>query len=108
MASIAYALIEVSIKAASKSTFTLLTDVVVRSAAEANQRFDYIVCAHKAINQNNVPSQIEPCVDEDGTTIVLIQNGVGNEEPFRKSFPRATILSCVVCSALSKHVSSLR
>lgn len=71
-------------------------DAVVNRVAEVNQQFDYIVCAHKAIDQSSVPSQIEPCVDEDGSTIVLIQNGVGNEEPFRKSFPRTTILSCVV------------
>ncbi|KAJ3536410.1 hypothetical protein NM208_g5715 [Fusarium decemcellulare] len=68
---------------------------VVKTVAEAGQKFDYIVCAHKAINQASVPSQIEAGVDEARTTIVIIQNGVGNEEPFRKHFPAVTILSCV-------------
>lgn len=69
----------------------------MKSAAEAGEKFDFVVCAHKAVDQDSVPSQIEAAVDEDRTTIVIIQNGVGNEEPFRNRFPRATILSCVVC-----------
>ncbi|KAF4975538.1 hypothetical protein FZEAL_7684 [Fusarium zealandicum] len=68
---------------------------VVKTVAEAGHKFDYIVCAHKAIDQASTPPQIEAGVDENRTTIVIIQNGVGNEEPFRNSFPAATILSCV-------------
>lgn len=72
----------------------------MRSAAEAEAKFDYIVCAHKAITQDAVPAQIAPAVDEDRSTIVIIQNGVGNEVPFRSAFPHATIISCVVrCSS---------
>ncbi|KAK5952778.1 hypothetical protein OHC33_006371 [Knufia fluminis] len=67
---------------------------VVKTPAEADQTFDYIVCAHKAIGQDAVPEQLKPVVG-DKTTIVLIQNGVGNEEPFRAAFPQCTILSCV-------------
>lgn len=70
---------------------------MVRSAAEAGHKFDYIVCAHKAIDQASVPPQIAPAVDETRSTIVIIQNGVGNEEPFQSAFPATTILSCVVC-----------
>ncbi|TGJ78416.1 hypothetical protein E0Z10_g10351 [Xylaria hypoxylon] len=68
---------------------------VVKSPAEAQSTFDYIVCAHKAIDQQSVPKQLAPAVDEKKTTIVIIQNGVGNEEPFREAFPGASILSCV-------------
>ncbi|KFA60786.1 hypothetical protein S40285_06323 [Stachybotrys chlorohalonatus IBT 40285] len=68
---------------------------VVRTAAEAGTTFDYVVCAHKAIDQASVPAQLASAVDEGKTTIVIIQNGVGNEEPFRNAFPAATILSCV-------------
>lgn len=71
---------------------------MVKTAAEAGQKFDYIVCAHKAIDQGGVPAQIEAGVDEERTTVVIIQNGVGNEEPFRQAFPSATIISCVVSS----------
>ncbi|KAK2015874.1 2-dehydropantoate 2-reductase [Colletotrichum eremochloae] len=68
---------------------------VLRNAAEAEAKFDYIVCAHKAITQDAVPMQIAPAVDEDKSTIVIIQNGVGNEVPFRQAFPHTTIISCV-------------
>ncbi|KAK0388575.1 hypothetical protein NLU13_4818 [Sarocladium strictum] len=68
---------------------------VVTKAAETEMKFDYIVCAHKAIHQDAVPADIEAAVDPARTTIVIIQNGVGNEEPFRESFPSTTIISCV-------------
>ncbi|KAI1306118.1 2-dehydropantoate 2-reductase [Xylaria venustula] len=68
---------------------------VVKTPAEAESTFDYIVCAHKAIDQAAVPEQLAPALDETNTTIVIIQNGVGNEEPFRVAFPGASILSCV-------------
>lgn len=57
---------------------------------------DYIVCAHKAIDQEDVAARLAPVVDQNRTTIVIIQNGVGNEEAFRKQFPRNSILTCVV------------
>lgn len=69
---------------------------VVGNVAEANKKFDYIVCAHKAIEQSTVPPQLKAGIDDDQTTLVIIQNGVGNEEPFRQTFPHITILSCVV------------
>jgi ketopantoate reductase len=68
---------------------------VVKSVDEVPP-VDYIVCAHKAIDQDVVAAQLQPAVDPNRTTIVLIQNGVGNEEPFRKKFPENTILTCVV------------
>lgn len=69
--------------------------LVVKTPAEASSKFDYIVCAHKAIGQDAVPAQIAPAVGEN-STIVIIQNGVGNEEPFRTAFANTTIISCVV------------
>ena len=72
----------------------------MKSAAEAGDTFDYVVCAHKAIDQAAVAEQISSAVDEKKTTIVIIQNGVGNEEPFRKRFPAATIVSSVVSYTL--------
>ncbi|ORY70327.1 2-dehydropantoate 2-reductase [Pseudomassariella vexata] len=68
---------------------------VLKTPAEAGTTFDYIVCAHKAVDQWSVPAQIAPAVDEDKSTLVIIQNGVGNEEPFRATFPAITIISCV-------------
>ncbi|KAJ5102491.1 hypothetical protein N7532_003020 [Penicillium argentinense] len=67
---------------------------VVKSPAEAGP-VDYVVCAHKAIDQEDVSAKLAPVVDQARTTIVIIQNGVGNEEAFRKQFPKNSILSCV-------------
>lgn len=76
----------------------------MKTAAEAGVKYDYVVCAHKAIEQSTVPEQIAPAIDAEKTTLVIIQNGVGNEEPFRKAFPKTTILTCVV-SHICAYVS---
>lgn len=68
---------------------------MVNSLAEVSP-VDYVVCAHKAIDQDEVAASLAPAVDQNRTTIVIIQNGVGNEEPFRKQFSQCSILSCVV------------
>jgi ketopantoate reductase len=73
---------------------------VVSNPADAAGHYDYVVCVNKAINQDAVAKSLAPVVD-DTTTIVLIQNGVGNEDPFRSQFPNCSILSCVV--RLSPH-----
>ena len=69
---------------------------VIKSPAEVSKPFEYVVCANKAIDQDTVAASLRAAVDETKTTIVIIQNGVGNEEPFRKAFPKTTIISCVV------------
>ncbi|KAJ2986037.1 hypothetical protein NUW58_g5222 [Xylaria curta] len=84
-----------AIKSENHGNHTVTPYKVARTPAEAQATFDYIVCAHKAIEQASVPEQLAPAVDEKKTTIVIIQNGVGNEEPFRKRFPDVSILSCV-------------
>jgi ketopantoate reductase len=84
----------------------LISLTVVKTVAKADRKFDYIVCAHKAIDQSSVPEQIQDGVDESKTAIVIIQNGVGNEEPFRKRFPTATIISCVVSLQLLSFMSN--
>ena len=85
---------------------------MLESPADANASFDYIVCAHKAVNPGRVPPLLRPAVGSS-TTFVIIQNGVGNEEPFRTTFPENTILSCVtwvgakqVSPGLIKHIKS--
>lgn len=75
---------------------SLIQKIVVKSPAEVAP-VDYIVCAHKAIDQEDVAVQLKPAVDPRRTTIVIIQNGVGNEEAFRNQFPQCSILTCVVC-----------
>ncbi|KAK3680488.1 hypothetical protein LTR37_021201, partial [Vermiconidia calcicola] len=67
---------------------------VLRSPSEAKQPFDYIVVASKAIDPGSTPPLFKDVVDER-TTFVLIQNGVGNEDPFREFYPKCSIISCV-------------
>lgn len=55
-----------------------------------------MVCTHKAIDQDDVAIALKPVVDQSRTTIVIIQNGVGNEEPFREQYSGTSILTCVV------------
>ncbi|KAL1876144.1 hypothetical protein Plec18167_005407 [Paecilomyces lecythidis] len=83
------------IKSQNHGEHTIRPYKVVKTPAEAEQSFDYIVCCHKAIQQDHAPKQLAPAVDASKTTIVIIQNGVGNEDPFREAFPTCTILSCV-------------
>jgi len=57
--------------------------------------FKYIVCTHKAVFADpSVPQQLAPVIGKN-TTIVLIQNGVGIEEPFQAMYPNNTVLSGV-------------
>ncbi|KAI7481504.1 2-dehydropantoate 2-reductase [Hortaea werneckii] len=91
---------------------TVKIDQVLKSPSESQVKFDYIVCAHKAVNPDAIPPLFYSCVDAN-TTFVIIQNGVGNEGPFRTSFPQNSILSCVTwvgatqtAPGLIKHTKS--
>jgi ketopantoate reductase len=68
----------------------------LKTPGEAGHPFDLIVCTNKATNLETTAEQLAPVVDQDRTAIVLLQNGVGNEDPFARKFPRCTILSGVV------------
>lgn len=76
----------------------MLTDVVLASTSEANGKYDYVVCTNKAIDQTSIPEKLLSVIDEKKTAIIIIQNGVGNEEPFRRAFPECSIITCVVCT----------
>ena len=68
---------------------------VFKQASEATEKYDYVVCAHKALELSAaVPHALENAVGPD-TTMAIIQNGVGNEDPFREKYPTNTIISCV-------------
>ncbi|KAJ7812898.1 ketopantoate reductase PanE/ApbA C terminal-domain-containing protein [Mycena leptocephala] len=61
------------------------------------QIFFSVICANKAI-LDSTPSfeeMIRPVIGPD-TVIVLIQNGIGQEEPLRKAFRKTTIITSTV------------
>ncbi|GAB7339098.1 hypothetical protein MBLNU457_5750t1 [Dothideomycetes sp. NU457] len=67
--------------------------------------WDYIVVTTKALpDVGDDSAQLEGLV-QDKTSIVLIQNGLGVEQPYQKRFPHATILSAVtiVSAAQPQH-----
>jgi 2-dehydropantoate 2-reductase len=75
--------------------------VAVRSVEEAvaiepESGFDYILVASKALPTiPSTPDLIKPAVSSK-TTIVLMQNGIGIEDPYAKLFPDNPLLSAVV------------
>jgi len=75
--------------------------VVVRSALEAaeldpHSSFDYVIVCSKALKTTPSTAElIKPAVSSH-TTIVLIQNGIGIEEPYFELFPDNPLLSTVV------------
>lgn len=67
----------------------------VQAASEAEGSWDYVFVTTKALpDVSDDAAMIAPLVGER-TCIVLIQNGVGVEEPFRKRFPSTPIVSAV-------------
>lgn len=72
-------------------------DQVTRTVSECvtSEPFDYILVTLKALPEcYNVADIIAPAVTKD-TTIVLIQNGLGVEEPITERFPDNPIISIV-------------
>ncbi|CAE6411781.1 unnamed protein product [Rhizoctonia solani] len=68
----------------------------VSDASKHKEPWDYIVVTTKALPDVSDDSEvIQPLVTIRKSAIVLIQNGVGVEEPYRKRFPQNPILSAV-------------
>lgn len=66
------------------------------AAAANNSQWDYIVVTTKALpDVSDDSALIEPLVLGPATCIVLIQNGVGVEAPYRARFPANPIVSAV-------------
>ena len=87
----------------------LTQSIVVKTPSDpacASVKYSYVVCSHKAVASTpSASEQIAPVVSAE-TTIVLIQNGIGNEEEFRARFPNNVICSGVVCP-ITHAISSL-
>jgi 2-dehydropantoate 2-reductase len=77
---------------------------VYNSMSEASkQQYDYVVVTTKALPDILDDSElIQDVVTPAKTSVVLIQNGVGVEEPHRKRFPRNPILSAVTVASAAQ------
>lgn len=68
-------------------------------ARKANIKWDYLLVATKALPDVSDDSQLIEGLVSAGTSIVLVQNGLGVEEPYQKRFPHASILSAVTIAS---------
>ncbi|WVR04160.1 hypothetical protein IAU60_001159 [Kwoniella sp. DSM 27419] len=67
-------------------------------AAAAGIKFSYVLCANKALLDAKpaLSDHLKPVITPGLTSIVLLQNGVGAEEPLHASFQDTTVISAVV------------
>ncbi|KAI8354412.1 ketopantoate reductase PanE/ApbA-domain-containing protein, partial [Mortierella sp. GBAus27b] len=73
--------------------------------AVPSETFDYIVVCLKVLPQvYNVADIIAPAVEASpNATIVLIQNGIGIEDPIKQRFPRNPIISSVAYIGVTQN-----
>jgi ketopantoate reductase len=65
--------------------------------------YDYVICSFKALNQDTTIHDLKPLI-KPRTTIVIAQNGVGNEDLFRFRYPENSIISCAVSPQISMFI----
>jgi 2-dehydropantoate 2-reductase len=71
-------------------------------ARKSDIQWDYIVVSTKALPDVSDDSTILEGLVSDKTAIVLIQNGLGVEEPYAKRFPQAAICSAVTIATCAQ------
>lgn len=74
--------------------------LVLQSLSEAKDAYNYIILAHKALAWSSVPEGLAKLITPK-TSIVLLQNGVGTEEPYRQAFPATSIMTTAVSNLLN-------
>ncbi|EXJ94627.1 2-dehydropantoate 2-reductase [Capronia coronata CBS 617.96] len=73
------------------------------SARKSGVQWDYVVVSTKALpNISDDSKQLEGLVTSPTTAIVLIQNGLGVEQPYARRFPSASILSAVTVASAAQ------
>ena len=75
-----------------QGNFTFYPEHVVRTVSEYSSIPDYILVATKALPEIDIPSIIREKVGPE-TSIILLQNGIGIEEPVQTAFPGNEIIS---------------
>jgi 2-dehydropantoate 2-reductase len=71
-------------------------------ARQSKIQWDYIVVSTKALPDVSDDSSILEGLVGDNTAIVLIQNGLGVEDPYTKRFPSAAICSAVTIATCAQ------
>ncbi|KAK5552637.1 hypothetical protein LTR46_009375 [Exophiala xenobiotica] len=74
----------------------------IQAARDSKVKWDYVVVCTKALpNISDDSSLVEPVITPD-TAIVLIQNGLGVEQPYAQRFPQSTILGAVTIASCAQ------
>ncbi|KAG1119223.1 hypothetical protein G6F40_001606 [Rhizopus arrhizus] len=84
----------------------VLPKTIVRTVSDSvtSAPFDYVLVTLKALPEvYNVADIISPVIKDESTAIVLIQNGLGVEEPIVERFPNNPIISIVAYIGTSQH-----
>ena len=73
------------------------------SAIKANVKWDFVVVSTKALpNVSDDSKLLEGLITPQRTAIILIQNGLGVEEPYSTRFANSTILSAVTIASCAQ------
>ncbi|EPS41668.1 hypothetical protein H072_4446 [Dactylellina haptotyla CBS 200.50] len=72
------------------------------AARSAGVHWSYIVVTTKALPDVSDDSALLDGLVSDGTAVVLVQNGLGVEEPYTRRFPHASVLSAVTIVSASQ------
>jgi 2-dehydropantoate 2-reductase len=71
-------------------------------ARNSNTQWDYLLVSTKALPDVSDDSVLLEGLVGPRTAIVLVQNGLGVEEPYTKRFPHASILSAVTIASVAQ------
>jgi 2-dehydropantoate 2-reductase len=86
------------------STFTPAHTFPNPSSAIASKiSWDYIIVSTKALPDLNDDSTILDGLVSESSVIVLIQNGLGVEDPYLERFPNAVVLSAVTVTSAAQN-----
>ncbi|KAJ2719875.1 hypothetical protein GGI07_004951 [Coemansia sp. Benny D115] len=69
---------------------------VIRQIGDAEEEYDFVIVCTKALpNLGDTSDLIEPVVRSPKTAIILIQNGIGIEDPYLQRYPDNPVVSGV-------------
>lgn len=80
---------------------------VFKTPAEAKGKYDFVVCANKALDPTGLPETLTDVITPGHTAIVIIQNGVGAEEPFKEKYPENSVITCVSWTGAGQEAPGL-
>jgi 2-dehydropantoate 2-reductase len=79
----------------------------IEAAAKCNRTWHHVIVTTKALPDRSDESALISRLVSPDTCIVLIQNGVGIERPFRSRFPEAPIVSAVTVISTSQETPGI-